>query len=174
MAVAAARSTTTLPTTASSLPNTYIGRAVPRQLVTGAHTVSDVSCSFCATSLGWKYIAAEEESQKYKIGKYILETKRIRGVSCWENEESEDADDIIAALPFDAAGDLPLPPDRLPMSSKDSLQAIEFDSEDEDECEDLFAGVWSQALALKRRRGRMSLDGKGSSGSGKLRSRSNG
>lgn len=28
---------------------------------------------------------------------------------------------------------------------------IEFDSQDEDECEDLFAGVWSPALALKRR-----------------------
>lgn len=136
--------------------------------------MSDINCSFCSDPLGWKYIAAEEESQKYKIGKYILETKRVRSVSCWENEESEDANDIIAALPFDATGDLPLPPERLVASREDNHETIEFDSEDEDECEDLFAGVWSQALAAKRRRGRMSFDAKGGSGSGKPRSRSKG
>ena len=29
---------------------------------------------------------------------------------------------------------------------------VEFDSQDEDECEDLFAGIWSPGLAMKRRR----------------------
>ena len=28
---------------------------------------------------------------------------------------------------------------------------LEFDSQDEDECEDLFAGVWSPGLAGRRR-----------------------
>ena len=31
---------------------------------------------------------------------------------------------------------------------------IDFDSQDEDECEDLFAGVWSPILAMKRRQGK--------------------
>ena len=31
-------------------------------------------------------------------------------------------------------------------------EVIEFDSEDEDECEDLFMGIWTPALAKKRRR----------------------
>lgn len=33
----------------------------------------DVYCSKCQTTLGWKYIRAYEESQKYKEGKLILE-----------------------------------------------------------------------------------------------------
>jgi hypothetical protein len=85
--------------------------------------------------LGWKYVEAEEEAQKYKVGKFILETKRVvRGVD-WEMDGvnstrtiQEEADD---------------------MSGKDDR--IEFDSEDEDECEDLFAGIWSPALAKRRR-----------------------
>ena len=35
-----------------------------------------------------------------------------------------------------------------------NLDDIEFDSQDEDECEDLFAGVWSPQLAIKRRQRR--------------------
>lgn len=31
---------------------------------------------------------------------------------------------------------------------------VEFDSGDEDECEDLFSGVWSEALVRRRREGR--------------------
>lgn len=93
-------------------------------------------------------------------------------MSCWENEENEDASDVIAALPFDVTGDLPLPPERLPVTTEEGLDQIEFDSEDEDECEDLFAGVWSQALAAKRRRGRTNVAGKEGSGSAGPRARS--
>ncbi|KAK8215472.1 yippee zinc-binding/DNA-binding /Mis18, centromere assembly-domain-containing protein, partial [Phyllosticta paracitricarpa] len=116
------------------LPNTHTHKPVPRQLVTGAHTVSDISCALCGAVLGWKYVAAEEESQKYKVGKFILETKRVcRGV-CWENEAEDEDNSVIGGDEDD--------------------DAIEFDSQDEDECEDLFAGIWSPALARKRRRGR--------------------
>ncbi|KAL9106514.1 MAG: hypothetical protein Q9227_008493 [Pyrenula ochraceoflavens] len=152
----------------SVLPNTYTHKSVPRQLVTGAHTVSDISCAFCGSILGWKYVAAEEESQKYKVGKFILETKRVRGVSCWENPTGNSAEDWndsmtgpATALPFDVTGDMPLPPDRMPGGSEGgSMEDIEFDSEDEEECEDLFAGVWSPALAAKRRRGRIGAFGR--------------
>jgi hypothetical protein len=90
--------------------------------------------------LGWKYVEAAEESQKYKVGKFILETKRIKlGVS-WENEDDEDES-------------FPLPPGAL-NNAEVGEEEVEFDSQDEDECEDLFAGVWSPQLALKRRRGR--------------------
>ncbi|ORY15967.1 Yippee/Mis18, partial [Clohesyomyces aquaticus] len=62
---------------AGDLPNTVTQKPVPRQLVTGAHTVSDIKCRGCETVLGWKYVAAEEESQRYKVGKFILETRRV-------------------------------------------------------------------------------------------------
>jgi hypothetical protein len=125
----------------ATLPNTITQRAVPRQLVTGAHTVADINCIICGSVLGWKYIAAEEEAQRYKVGKYIIETKRITTSSCWEFQDDFPSptlsDDLASSLPSAAADDY---------SSE-----VEFDSQDEDECEDLFAGVWSPGLARRRR-----------------------
>lgn len=123
-----------------SLPNTMIQRPVPRQLVTGAHTVSDISCAFCGSVLGWKYVAAEEESQRYKVGKSILETKRVTASSCWESMPPDT--DVTAVF------DRPPPEEVKPGVLDDQ---IEFDSQDEDECEDLFAGIWSPELAACRR-----------------------
>lgn len=106
--------------------------------------VSDISCSICGTPLGWKYVEASDESQKYKVGKYILETKRIRVGVRWEeekwhdnNDDNDDDDDVREGtkLPTENAAD----------------EELELDSQDEDECEDLFAGVWSPALAKRRR-----------------------
>jgi hypothetical protein len=129
---------------------------VPRNLVTGQHTVSDVSCAICGSVLGWKYVEAAEESQKYKVGKFILETKKIKlGVS-WENGD-------------DAEESFPLPPSDL-SNAEPGEEDVEFDSQDEDECEDLFAGVWSTQLALKRRRGKRF--GRGRGGISDLRARS--
>lgn len=81
--------------------------------------------------LGWKYDEAEEDSQRYKVGKYILETKMVCSTSDWENQ----------GLQLAGAG----------VNGND---AVEFDSQDEDECEDLFAGVWTPSLAAKRRQRR--------------------
>ncbi|KAL6711681.1 hypothetical protein ACN47E_004615 [Coniothyrium glycines] len=117
-----------------NLPNTAIHKAVSRQLVTGAHTVSDISCRSCGTVLGWKYVEAVEDTQKYKVGKFILETKRVVRDAAWDDAETHDA----------AANRT--------MAQED--QDIEFDSQDEDECEDLFSGVWTPQLASKRRKNR--------------------
>lgn len=120
------------------LPNTKTDDPSSRQLVTGVHTVSDVRCAFCNSVLGWRYDEAEEDSQRYKVGKYILETKMICSSSNWENNE------------------LQLPPTSLRHRMVDASceDGVEFDSQDEDECEDLFAGVWSPSLAVKRRQGK--------------------
>jgi hypothetical protein len=48
-----------------------------RVLMTGLHTVSDIFCTNCHTLLGWKYDEAFEESEKYKINKFILEKTKI-------------------------------------------------------------------------------------------------
>ncbi|RJE20470.1 yippee family [Aspergillus sclerotialis] len=123
----------------ASLPNTVSQKPVPRQLVTGAHTVSDISCAFCGSVLGWKYVAAEEESQRYKVGKCILETKRVTTSSCWESTPSIDyAESLNQVLP-----------EQLELGVFGN--EVEFDSQDEDECEDLFAGIWSPSLAACRR-----------------------
>jgi hypothetical protein len=155
-------SLSTSPRDIGNLPNTHLMKACPRQLVTGAHTVSDIHCAQCGSNLGWKYVAAEEESQRYKVGKFILETKRVCKVVRWEgggdDDESngdEDPWEIVGrkeAMPPASAKAL------LPRGARDLREdEVEFDSQDEDECEDLFAGVWTPELARKRRRNRAVL-----------------
>ncbi|PGH19076.1 hypothetical protein AJ79_00110 [Helicocarpus griseus UAMH5409] len=134
----------------ASLPNTVTQQALPRHLVTGVHTVSDITCRFCGSLLGWKYVAAEEESQKYKVGKFILETKRVSVCSSWEDEEGVNGDGVGGG-----GG-------RSGCYSRESLDGkeIEFDSQDEEECEDLFSGMWSPWLAARRRRDKRELEGR--------------
>ena len=39
--------------------------------------MADIYCNACETRLGWKYVEAFEDSQKYKEGKFILEKAMI-------------------------------------------------------------------------------------------------
>lgn len=110
---------------AESLPNTVMQRPVPRQYVTGLHTVCDISCAFCGSVLGWKYVSAEEESQRYKVGKFILETKQIAMSSSWESPCNTNQ---------------PVSPGHLSSEPSENINCDEhigFDSQDEDECEDI-------------------------------------
>lgn len=102
--------------------------------------------------LGWKYVSAEEEGQRYKVGKFILETKRVCRTATWEG--LDDGDEAIddggrrgSTMGWRRRS---LPPNEMPKVNEE----IEFDSQDEDECEDLFMGVWTPQLAAKRRRQR--------------------
>lgn len=108
-----------------------------RELLTGAHVVADVSCMICATVLGWKYVDAKESAQRYKIGKYILEMKRVvLGVS-WEDSIPGDGKKayVEEGMPAEDGSD----------------DVVVFDEDDEDECEELFAGIWDPEVAAKRR-----------------------
>lgn len=95
--------------------------------------------------LGWKYVAAEEEAQRYKVGKFILETKRVVRCVAWEgaDEDTEEQDDAEREIGGSGSGS---------GSAAKAGDEIEFDSQDEDECEDLFAGVWDRRVVAKRRR----------------------
>jgi hypothetical protein len=57
--------------------NINSGPTENRLLLTGLHVVADIYCNACDTRLGWKYVEAFEESQKYKEGKFILEKAMI-------------------------------------------------------------------------------------------------
>ncbi|GAW13020.1 hypothetical protein ANO14919_023960 [Xylariales sp. No.14919] len=121
-----------------NLINIKIGKPENRILATGPHVVSDIQCATCRAKIGWKYIDAKEEPQKYKIGKFVLETQRTVEYRSWEDA----VDDEIAGLEFGektARGD-------------DDEEPVVFDSDDEDDCEDLFAGIWDAKTAAKRRK----------------------
>ncbi|KAJ6443325.1 yippee family protein [Purpureocillium lavendulum] len=130
------------------LANIRVGRSEDRQLVTGWHVVADICCATCSRKLGWKYVDAKEQSQKYKVGKYILEVERVVTHRCWEDLDvplGGCGDDMAAieevgSRSATAGGD-----------DDDEEEEIVFDSEDEDECEDIFMGVWDAATVARRR-----------------------
>ncbi|KAK6125967.1 hypothetical protein DH2020_040275 [Rehmannia glutinosa] len=59
--------------------NVTNGEKEERMMITGMHTVVDIFCVGCGSIVGWKYEAAHEKSQKYKVGKFILERFKVLG-----------------------------------------------------------------------------------------------
>jgi len=57
--------------------NVSVGPAEERTMLSGLHTVCDVFCCCCGQILGWKYVTANDKSQKHKEGKFVLERWRI-------------------------------------------------------------------------------------------------
>ncbi len=95
---------------------------------------------------------AKEAAQRYKIGKFILETRRVVGGKTWEDMDGSQADingSGMMSVRIEGA-----------RTNDDGEEAVEFDSEDEDECEDLFAGVWDAEVVKKRRERRVGPRGK--------------
>ncbi|KAK6779148.1 hypothetical protein RDI58_021332 [Solanum bulbocastanum] len=54
--------------------NVTLGEKEERMMLTGMHTVVDIFCVGCGSIVGWKYEAAQEKDQKYKEGRFILES----------------------------------------------------------------------------------------------------
>ncbi|TGO84854.1 hypothetical protein BPOR_0458g00070 [Botrytis porri] len=152
-----------------NISNVRVGRPANRELLTGHHVVADVNCAVCNTLLGWKYVDAREAGQRYKIGKFILETKRVGVVETFEDQDVRthsldfrggDEDSLgfggVGLGEFGKGGggrgDGEL--HTLNVDTKEEEEAkgwVNFDSEDEDECEELFAGIWDAEVAQKRR-----------------------
>ncbi|KJE97526.1 yippee-like protein [Capsaspora owczarzaki ATCC 30864] len=63
--------------------NFTTGPLEQRVLMTGSHTVADIFCSGCKTLLGWKYEETSQPSQRYKIGKFIIEKVRMVKENGW-------------------------------------------------------------------------------------------
>ncbi|PWA44954.1 yippee family putative zinc-binding protein [Artemisia annua] len=61
----------------SEAMNVVLGVKREAQLITGRFVVADVSCRNCGEVLGWKYLKAFEDSQRYKIGRFIIEKSKI-------------------------------------------------------------------------------------------------
>ncbi|KXN71207.1 yippee-like protein [Conidiobolus coronatus NRRL 28638] len=67
--------------------NVLEGLPEDRNMLTGLHTVCDISCVSCETILGWKYLRAFEESQKYKEGMFILERPLFTTISTASSDD---------------------------------------------------------------------------------------
>ncbi|KAI8637269.1 yippee-like protein [Parasitella parasitica] len=60
-----------------AISNIIVGTREERMLRTGIHTVADIICNQCHIKIGWKYLRALDEPQKYKEGRYIVEKSRV-------------------------------------------------------------------------------------------------
>ncbi|KAJ6260574.1 hypothetical protein Dda_4800 [Drechslerella dactyloides] len=129
------------------------GKPISRSLQTGAHTVADISCRVCGGNLGWKYIHAEERSQRYKVGKYILETGRVSKANVWDAEYDTNTTTVTPPAKTAARDDKRDSWDAMLPNGIDSWDsdAIDADLADEEELEELFAGMWNRERAVKRR-----------------------
>ncbi|CAI4215108.1 unnamed protein product [Parascedosporium putredinis] len=127
----------------ADLINIRVARCESRQLVTGWHTVADISCLVCHTKLGWKYVDAKEHSQRYKVGKFILETERVLTYKSWEDVPASPRPRWQQDPAGGAAGQGP---------------DVEFDSDDDDECDEIFAGTWNPDVVAKRRSRQVSYE----------------
>jgi hypothetical protein len=59
------------------MANVAVGAEEERMMTTGWHTVCDIFCVASGCNLGWKYLAAADETQRYKEGKFILDRREV-------------------------------------------------------------------------------------------------
>ncbi|KAK6542993.1 Protein yippee-like 2 [Orbilia ellipsospora] len=146
------------------IPSNIIhGRPTSRALQTGAHTVSDISCKICGSTLGWKYIHAEERSQRYKIGKYILETGRVGKVNVWDGELINPSNEpkkrtLSGANTGEGKKAMEEKEDWEPGWETLGDDEVEVDLADEEELEEMFSGNWNKDKVLRRRERKRQLD----------------
>lgn len=60
----------------------------------GLHTLRDITCSTCRMSLGWKYCTAREPSQRYKMGKFLVEALNVVKLSHWPDVKDNNKTDF--------------------------------------------------------------------------------
>lgn len=106
--------------------------------------MADICCGICSRKLGWKYVDAKEESQKYKVGKFILETERVVTHRSWEDVPISESLELMDEMEDEESGEKN-------DSDSQGQTEVEFDSEDDEECEAVFAGLWDAETAAKRR-----------------------
>eukprot|EP00347_Sterkiella_histriomuscorum_P000518 403375541 len=58
--------------------NVFKGPEEEKVLMTGLHKVCDIHCRNCMKIVGWTYIYAHNQSEKYKEGKFIIEKAYIK------------------------------------------------------------------------------------------------
>jgi hypothetical protein len=46
-------------------------------MMTGAHTMQELTCSSCSTYMGWKIVRAHDTSESWKDGNFLLELEHL-------------------------------------------------------------------------------------------------
>eukprot|EP00356_Strombidium_inclinatum_P014204 CAMPEP_0170508202 /NCGR_PEP_ID=MMETSP0208-20121228/61578_1 /TAXON_ID=197538 /ORGANISM="Strombidium inclinatum, Strain S3" /LENGTH=182 /DNA_ID=CAMNT_0010790961 /DNA_START=42 /DNA_END=590 /DNA_ORIENTATION=- len=67
--------------------NIEFGPEKEKSMMTGLHRVRSISCIQCKKEIGWTYVFAYSQSQKYKEGKFIVERAYV--AKCSRQEEGD-------------------------------------------------------------------------------------
>ncbi|XP_039062487.1 protein yippee-like At4g27740 [Hibiscus syriacus] len=57
--------------------NVALGPKYDAQMLTGRHSIADIFCNKCGEKLGWKYVQAYDQENRYKEGNFILEELKM-------------------------------------------------------------------------------------------------
>lgn len=74
--------------------NYVCGPREDRMLITGKHTIADIACVNCSQVLGWHYLHAYNESQRWKVGKFILERALVVKINIVVRERRREGGDV--------------------------------------------------------------------------------
>lgn len=67
-------------------------------MLTGRHMVRDVMCKNCDQKLGWIYEFANEENQRYKEGRVILERALVTESEGFEEHVGTDSQEMYSTM----------------------------------------------------------------------------
>ncbi|KAK4253244.1 hypothetical protein QN277_010571 [Acacia crassicarpa] len=63
----------------NNVVNVTFGQEEQREMIGGLHTVVDMFCVSCGFDVGWKFLSAQQQTEQYKVGKFILERFKLLG-----------------------------------------------------------------------------------------------
>ncbi|KAJ3516839.1 hypothetical protein NLJ89_g873 [Agrocybe chaxingu] len=57
--------------------NVMLAKPGVQLMVTGAHTMQEVTCGICSSYLGWKIVRAHEKTESWKDGHFLMELENL-------------------------------------------------------------------------------------------------
>ncbi|CAA7261603.1 unnamed protein product [Cyclocybe aegerita] len=57
--------------------NVALAKPGVQLMVTGAHTMQEVTCGICLSYLGWKIVRAHEKTESWKDGHFLMELENL-------------------------------------------------------------------------------------------------
>ena len=62
---------------ASNVTNIFEGKTTSKHFISGHYTIKDIYCMKCFAVVGWKYVTAQEEDNKFKEQNYVIEECKV-------------------------------------------------------------------------------------------------
>ena len=67
-----------------------MGKEKEQIMMTGLHRIRSIKCIQCRQTIGWTYVYAYEQSEKYKENKFIVERSFIEKAEVRQDYSEED------------------------------------------------------------------------------------